>query len=234
MPGQGRGAIYWMDDRKDAGDLFLPSTHMAASVNRYPTILALLLIPLLPANAVTPGDAANRSGHPVQAADLYRRGAEQGDADAALKLGLLISGGQVPAETFGTAGSWFIRACDLGNLVGCHNVAVGYENGPKANDGFQTDIAKAQEYYLRAAERGYLPSQYNLGSLYANQLLPDDVTGLKWLLIAQRTASSCATSAACKWVLEDPPAHIKKLRERMSSQDQALAAQQADGWVGTK
>ncbi len=45
-----------------------------------------------------PGDAALRSGHPEQAADLYRRGAEQDDASAALRLGLLIDEGQVSAS----------------------------------------------------------------------------------------------------------------------------------------
>ncbi len=77
----------------------------------------------------TLGDAANRTGHPEQAAELYRKGAEQGDAKAALKLGLLLDEGKVNQSKYGSAGKWFNKGCKLGTIPSCHNVGVAYEYG---------------------------------------------------------------------------------------------------------
>lgn len=56
--------------------------------------LASLCISLLILTACNskPGDAARRGGHLAQAADLYRKGADQGDAAAAFKLGQMAEG----------------------------------------------------------------------------------------------------------------------------------------------
>lgn len=174
--------------------------------------------------ASTPGDAASRLGHPEQAADLYRRGAEQGDAEAALKLGLLLDQGPVAGSGLGSAADWYVKACDLGSPVGCHNVGVGFEYG---KSGLDKNLESARAYYLRAARQGYMQSQYNLGSLYANQYLSDDVEGLAWLLAAQEAASHCASDSLCRWVLDDPPGHISKLKARMSPSDIARAGTRA-------
>jgi TPR repeat protein len=133
--------------------------------NRVAAAAASILLAVVGCST-TPGDAAYRAGYRPQAADLYRTGAAQGDATAALKLGLMIYRGEVPAATYGTASSWFVTGCDLGDTICCHNVGVAYEYG--AEEGYPEvtkDLAKAQEYYLRAARRGYMPSQYNLGSM---------------------------------------------------------------------
>src|SRR5258708_2928138 len=100
-------------------------------------------------------------------------GSEQGDPAAALRLGFLLD-----------SGYWFRKACDLGSLPGCHNAGVAYESGKGRLD---KDYSQARAYYLRAAERGYMQSQYNLASLYSNNYIspPDDVEGLKWMLLAQ-------------------------------------------------
>lgn len=73
----------------------------------------------------TPGDAANRSGHIGSAAKLYQQGADQGDSEAALKLGLLLS--TAPLKEYGEAGDWYIKACDLGSLAGCHDAGYASE-----------------------------------------------------------------------------------------------------------
>ena len=190
--------------------------------------LSLLLTTVALPGCGTPGDAAVRSNQPQAAAKLYERGASQGDATAALKLGLLISEDRV--TDFGTAGSWFLKSCQLGNVVGCHNAGVGYEY---AQHGLEMNYAEAARFYRVAAERGYMQSQYNLGSMYSNRYLSDDVEGLKWLLLSQRVANSCSNQPLCKWVLDDPPRHIDKLTERMSAADVDLAKTQAAAW-GTR
>lgn len=212
-----------------------PSVPLILSVVRgcsrfIPYGLALLLVSC----STTPGDAAYWGRHPRQAADLYRSAAEQGDALAAFKLGRMIEGGEVSDAQFGAAGTWFVRSCELGDMVGCHNVGVGYEYGSGEKLGLGKDLAKARDYYRRAAEHGYMQAQYNLGSMYANSYFTDDTEGLKWLLVAQRAARSCPSNDTCDWVLRDPPGHIERMKKRMSADDIALAGRQAAEWQVTE
>lgn len=187
-------------------------------------ILLFGLFPLISACSTTPGDAAFRAGHSKEAAELYFRGAQGGDDEAALKLGLLLESKATDIDRFGTATTWFQRACELGNMTGCHNAGVSFEYG---KDGFQKDYMKASNYYRKAAEHGYMQSQYNLGSMYANRYQADDIKGLKWLLLAQRNARKCASEDLCQWILKDPPGHIKRLKERMTKKQIEEAQQEA-------
>ena len=176
-----------------------------------------------------PGDAAARSGHPEQAAELYRRGAEQGDASAALRLGLLVDQGRVSAATYGEAGNWFKKGCGLGNLPSCHNVGVAHEYG---KNGLPKDYAEARNFYLKGAAAGYMQSQYNLASLYSNSHVtpPNDVDGLKWMLLAQMAADKCKQQELCQWVLRDPPGHKERLESRLSSAQREEALTLAKQW----
>lgn len=189
--------------------------------------LCSLLIAFLVGCSTTPGDAAYRGGHPKQAADLYTQGADQGDGAAALKLGLMISEGKASAKKYGSKTKWFIRACDLGSDAGCHNSGNAYEYG---QDEVNKDYNKARQYYLMAAEKGFMQSQYNLGSMYANQYFDNDIEGFKWMTLAEKYATSCATVPLCKWVMEDPPGHRKKLMSRMNAKQITEANQLADAW----
>lgn len=176
-----------------------------------------------------PGDAAARSGHPEQAADLYRRGAEQGDASAALRLGMLLDQGRVSPSRYGEAADWFKKGCSLGNLPSCHNVGVAYEYG---KSGVSKDYSEAHNFYLKAAAAGYMQSQYNLASLYSNGYVvpPNDVEGLKWILLAQTSAEKCKQQELCQWVLRDPPGHRRRLESRLSTAQQQEAMTLARQW----
>jgi TPR repeat protein len=191
-------------------------------------VLASVLLAASGCSSV-PGDAALRSGHPEQAADLYRRGAEQGDASAALRLGFLISEARVSASKYGEAGDWFKKACALGNLPACHNVGVAYEYG---KNGLPKDYAESRNFYLKAAVEGYMQSQYNLASLSSNNYVtpPADVEGLKWMLLAQMSADKCKQQPLCQWVLEDPPGHKGRLEGRLSGKQQQEARNLANQW----
>ena len=181
--------------------------------------VASILVALVSCST-TPGDAANRSDHSRQAAELYRQGAEQGDAVAALKLGLLIEDDASLITEFGEPGRWFVRSCEIVDDAGCHNAGVGYEYG---NNGLTKSYEQARDYYQKAARRGYMKSQYNPGSLYSNLYFQDDVTGLTWLLAAQDNARACVTKPLCKWILDDAPGHVAKLKGRMTPEDIATA-----------
>lgn len=188
-------------------------------------VVLLSTLLLLAGCGTTPGDAAYRAGHPEEAAEVYLKGAQSGDDRAALKLGLLLEGGVVKADRFGTATIWFERACELGNSTGCHNAGVAFEYG---KDGREKDYLKAGHYYRKAAERGYMQSQYNLGSLHANQHLSGDIEGLKWLVLSQRNAERCAPKVLCQWILNDPPRHIATLEQRLTQTQIEEAHQLAD------
>ena len=192
-------------------------------------IIALFVvsIPVLISCSTTPGDAANRGGHPEQAANLYMQGAEQGDSSAALKLGSMVSEGKVSSAKYGNALKWYERACQLGDNAGCHNSGNAYEYG---KSGANKDYKKARKYYTLAAEKGYMQSQYNLGSLYSNQYINNDTEGLKWMLIAEKTAGNCSKVPLCQWVQEDPPGHRAKLKSRMSQSQITNSKQQANEW----
>ena len=188
------------------------------------TALMLLLMSLcLTGCAHTPGDAALRAGHPENAAILYKAGAEQGDASAALKLGLLLGEGRVKSDDLGSSASWYERACKLGSNPGCHNIGVSYEYG---KNGVNKDITKAYSYYVIAAEQGYMQSQYNLASLYSNQYIQpqNDIEGLKWILLAQDAAKKCQKVPLCQWILDDSPGHKSKIMSRLTK-DQVMNAE---------
>jgi TPR repeat protein len=112
-------------------------------------------------------------------------------------------------------------------LPSCHNLGVGYEYG---KGGLSQNYKLARSYYQKAAELGYMQSQYNLASLYSNQYFSDDVEGLKWMLIARDNARKCSSNSLCEWILNDPPGHLKKLRNRMSEQQVIQAEASASIW----
>ena len=193
--------------------------------------LLLILTSLVTGCNTTPGDAASRSGHPTQAADLYMQGAAQGDSSAALKLGLMLTEGRVSNTKYGNAIKWFIRACKLGSNAGCHNSGDAFEYGKL---GAGKNYNKARTYYSLAAEKGYMQSQYNLGSLYSNQYFSNDIEGLKWMLIAEKTANNCSNVPLCQWVMQDPPGHRTRLMARMNESQIAASKRQASGWTVKK
>jgi TPR repeat protein len=190
--------------------------------------LCFSLLFQLAACSEIPGDAAFRAGHYQAAADLYKKAAEEGNGLAALKLGLLV-GYYVSPETYGQAAEWYRTACDRGVLEGCHNLGVLYEYG---NRGVVKDLKEAFRYYLLAAERGYMQSQYNLASMYSNDYIQprNDVEGYKWFLLAQKAAEKCRSRSVCKWVLDDSPHHGRTLQERLTVEDIRRARNLADQW----
>lgn len=177
----------------------------------------------------TPGDAAHRGGHFEQAADLYRYGAERGDKTAALKLGLMLTENEINNKGYGDAIKWFIKACELGSVEGCYNTGNIYAY-PENIDA-DKDYKKAHKYYIMAAEKGFMQSQYNLGTLYSEQHFNNDIEGLKWMLIAKKSAYTCSDMPLCKWIIKDTSKQRTKLISRMSKEQIANAQKQADTWT---
>jgi len=110
---------------------------------------------------------------------------------------------------------------------------VSYEYG---TNGLAKDLAQAEAFYRKAELAGYMQSQYNLGSMHSNNYIapPNDVEGLKWLLLAQKSAAECKQRELCRWVLRDPPGHKRRLESRLSGEQQNEAHALAAQWSAKK
>ena len=97
------------------------------------------------------------------ASRLWLAMAEQGDQEAAFKLGMSYEMGRGLEQDAQRAVYWYMRAAQAGHLHAQHNLAVAYANG----DGIQRDIEQAMQWWQLAAHRGNRDSQYNLGIVYA-------------------------------------------------------------------
>lgn len=189
------------------------------------TTASLLLCIQSPALAAAPPNPKQDE----KSALTYRDQANKGNANAALQLGNLLFHGRVPVTRFGQPAEWYRKGCDLGSLSACHNAGYSYESG---TSGVTRDAVEAANYYLKAAERAFLPSMANLGALYANGHIQsaDNIEGYKWLLIARLAANQCATLPICKAVIEDRHGHREKMQSRLSASEQRAAERLAMDW----
>lgn len=172
-------------------------------------------------------------------------GAEKGGAAAALVLGRMYETGTgtVAGRSMEAALYWYTRAAQIAEstpkkdmvyvnefaMEAAHRLGFIYEYG---DQGIAKDEKLAVHWYLRAAEKGYYPSQYNLGGMYAQNLVtpPNDVEGYKWFLLAQKQTDGCTYDPQCRFVTADPPGHIKRLRARMTPAQIAEAERLFNEW----
>ena len=189
-------------------------------------LLVILSVPAMAAEAIDPKQDEKT------AAEL-RQQADKGSADAALRLGNLLARNRVATAKYGNAVDWYKKSCALNNLSACHNVGASYEYGL---NGVKLDNNEAANYYLKAAERAFLPSLLNLAILHADGRVTalDNRDGLKWILIAQKAATQCPDAPICKLVMEDPKGYRKRLEASLSADEQREARQMAETWRPVK
>lgn len=190
-------------------------------------LLALPFFALLCAQApaATPADPKQDD----KSAAEFRQQANKGNSSAALHLGNLLARNRVSAAKYGNAVDWYKKGCTLGDLSACHNAGVSYEYG---RNGAKTDNTEAANYYLKSAERAFLPSLLNLAILHADGRVTslDNRDGLKWMLIAQKAATQCVNVPLCKLVLEDPKGYRARLEAPLSAEERQEARQMAERW----
>ncbi len=90
------------------------------------------------------------------------RAADQGNAEAQLRLGMLYANGEGVDLNYVTAAEWFTRAAEQGQLEACRTLAWLYANG----FGVAQDDAMARHWYLRAAEGGDPAAQCSVATMY--------------------------------------------------------------------
>lgn len=110
--------------------------------------------------------AAYEAGDYLRAAMLWRRLAEQGDADAQYNLGILHYHGQGVSHNPAAAVDWYRQAARQGHPAAQYNLGVAYARGI----GLEQDWRAAMRWWQQAAAQGHAQAQYNLGFLYATGL----------------------------------------------------------------
>jgi len=166
-----------------------------------------------------PADAALRAGNHGTAYADYERQYRLGNLEAGFRLADMIARGLgVPVQPERVFALYSALAGGS-EVKGLHNVAVCYEHGI----GVAPDLAKACEFYRRAAELGHFASLHTLGRLAAeDRLTPrNDALGLAALAIAAGRAAD--DEAALAFVRANQPALVATLRSRMSASKLAEA-----------
>jgi len=107
----------------------------------------------------------------ILAAKWFEKAAEQGYADAQMKLGLQLFTGQGIPEDKVKGIEWIRKAAEQG-----------YARAQFHMGNFTDDKIKAAEWYEKAAEQGDADAQYELGVLYLNgdSITKDSDKAIKW------------------------------------------------------
>src|ERR1043165_6239996 len=93
------------------------------------------------------------------AARLLRPLAEQGLAEAQVRLGFMYGQGQGVPQDYQEAAKWTRRAAEQGLADAQFDLGVMYGQG----QGVPQDHQEAAKWYRKAAEQGHERAQYNLG-----------------------------------------------------------------------
>ena len=125
------------------------------------------------------------SGELEGGVELIRAAANQEQPAALYRLAKLYETGQGVGQDSKTARELTERAARGGNRIAMHDLALYYAE-PGARGGVEMDMPTAAKWFEKAAERGVVDSQYNLGILFeSGQGLPQDMeSALMWYSIA--------------------------------------------------
>jgi TPR repeat protein len=104
--------------------------------------------------------------------------AEQGNAKAQYKVGLMYDKGRGVPENDAEAVKWWRKAAEQGDADAQHNLGVMHNEGT----GVPKNDVEAVKWFRKAAEQGYKWSQYNLGIMYRNGwgVPQNDAEAVKW------------------------------------------------------
>jgi len=126
----------------------------------------------------------------------FRKAAEQGHAEAQVRLGgMYYYSGGVPRD-YQEALKWFRKAAEQGLAQAQFSSGSMYYKG----EGVPQDYQQAAKWYRRAAEQGLARAQYNLGSSYNfGEGVPNDyVLAIKWYNLSAAQGDKGAAEARDK------------------------------------
>ena len=148
----------------------------------------------------------------TKALQEFRPLAEQGDATAQFKVGLIYYKGQGVQPDYLEALNWFKKAALQGHPLAQYNVGYMYEKG----EGTPQDYLEAAKHYRLSAEGGDKSAQYNLGYMYekGQGVLRDEVQALMWYNLAAiqgETKAKAARDRMTVWVTAAQTAEAQRL-----------------------
>ena len=115
------------------------------------------------AEALQKGNTAYEQQDYTEAMRWFRKAADQGNADAPLKIGVLYGNGWGVAEDDAEAMRWFRKAADQGNTGAQVSIGWAYGNGL----GVARDNAEAMRWYRKAADQGNAEAQAHIKKMKA-------------------------------------------------------------------
>ncbi len=138
------------------------------------------------------GEGRIAAAEPVEAAQWYRKAADQGFARAQKTLGRMYQTGRGVAKDETVAALWYRKAAEQGVAVAQSNLGVMYANG----EGVAKDDAAAVQWYRKAAEQGDAYAQGNLGWMYQSGrgVAKDETVAALWYRKAAEQGVAVAQS----------------------------------------
>ncbi len=120
----------------------------------------------------------------AEAANWFKRSAQQGFAQSQYRLGTLYERGLGVSKDTSRAQTWYRRAAEQGSMKAMHNLAVLSANPI----GKSPDYTTAAHWFSGASDRGLADSQFNLAVLYENGLgVPKDLQqAYKYFVLAAK------------------------------------------------
>jgi TPR repeat protein len=107
---------------------------------------------------------AYQQGDYATALRVFRSRAEQGDAIAQRRLGIMYEKGESVPQNYGEAAKWYRKAADQGDAVAQALLGNNYRTGR----GVPQNYGEAVQWYRKAADQGFAQAQTTLGAQYVN------------------------------------------------------------------
>jgi uncharacterized protein len=122
-----------------------------------------------------------------------KKGAENGDAESQLTVGIMYDLGQGVPQNFAEALKWYARAANQGNAIARNDLGVMYLEGK----GTTQNVVEAARWITLSANQGYAKAQMNLGFLYndGNGLPRNPIYAIYWLRKAAEQGDAAAETA---------------------------------------
>jgi uncharacterized protein len=124
------------------------------------------------------------------AREWFSMAGKGGHAAAQVFLGYMYNFGQSVPKNPKKAVEWFRKAAEQGDKNAQYSLANAFRTGIGASK----DFAEAFKWYEKSAYQGNIKAQSALGAMYLvdKELIPNRITGMKWLTIAKSAGEKTA------------------------------------------
>jgi len=124
--------------------------------------------PISASEAIAKAEAFKKAGNYTEAAEFYRKAAEQGNAKAQFELGNRYANGEGVNKDETKALEWWKKAAEQGLMEAQYNVGLCNYNGYFNGKTMYEDVPTAVKWWKKAAAQGHELAQYMLGVCYTS------------------------------------------------------------------